>query len=135
LARELTYHQSKARTINMAAETAPLATDVLPKADETPLSPIESGQKLEKLLKNRSDRDELVDRNVLKSVNLAPALAAQKEQLERSMLENKLGDALSKRPPPSELVKEGILQENEAPPEVSTDRLQGDKPSVSSAAA
>lgn len=41
---------------------------------------------------------------------VAPALQAAKERLERSQLEDKLGQALQHRPKAEELVKEGILQ-------------------------
>ncbi|KAJ3814151.1 hypothetical protein F5876DRAFT_73237 [Lentinula aff. lateritia] len=47
---------------------------------------------------------------------IAPSLVAAKEKLQRSQLEDKLGQALQQRPKPEELVKEGILLEEEAPP-------------------
>jgi len=76
----------------------------------------ETMQKLERRLKERPEKSELVERNILKDPKVAPALLANKEKLERSQLEDKLEHALQKRPKPEELVKEGILQENEAPP-------------------
>ncbi|KAJ3733662.1 hypothetical protein DFJ43DRAFT_1153260 [Lentinula guzmanii] len=42
---------------------------------------------------------------------IAPSLIAAKEKLQRSQLEDKLGQALQQRPKPEELVKEGILLE------------------------
>jgi len=72
-------------------------------------------KKLEQRLQQRPEKAELVDRNILKGGEVAPALQAAKEQLERSQLEDKLGHALQRRPKPEELVKEGILQPEEAP--------------------
>jgi len=68
---------------------------------------------LEKKLKTRPEKNELVDRNILKEDNVAPALQAAKEKLLRSQLEDKLDHALQARPKPEELVKEGILREDE----------------------
>jgi len=80
----------------------------------------ETAAKLEKRLKERPDRDELVERNILKDSKVAPALAATKAKLQRSQLEDKLDSALAKRPPAEQLVQEGILQETEAPPSSSS---------------
>ncbi|KAL7010335.1 hypothetical protein EMMF5_000358 [Cystobasidiomycetes sp. EMM_F5] len=41
---------------------------------------------------------------------VAPALQAAQKELERSQLQDKLGQALHTRPTPQELVKEGILE-------------------------
>ncbi|EIM81095.1 uncharacterized protein STEHIDRAFT_125364 [Stereum hirsutum FP-91666 SS1] len=70
---------------------------------------------LEKKLGERPEKSELQERNILKDDKVAPALQAAKEKLERSQLEDKLDNALQKRPKPEELVKEGILQADEAP--------------------
>jgi len=72
--------------------------------------------KLEQKLAQRPDTQELRDRNILKNTTVAPALQAAQEKLQRSQLEDKLSDALAKRPRPEELIKEGILQPDEAPP-------------------
>ncbi|KAG9112298.1 hypothetical protein FRC07_007976, partial [Ceratobasidium sp. 392] len=90
------------------------------KPDETPLSPTtaEAKLKLERSLKERPEKKELVDRNILKGEHLvsfanssaAPALQAAQERLQRAQLENKLGHALQSRPKPEELVNEGILK-------------------------
>jgi hypothetical protein len=69
--------------------------------------------KLEKQLSARPEKNELVDRNILKEGTVAPALQAAKEKLQRSQLEDKLDHALQQRPTAQELVKEGILQEDE----------------------
>jgi len=75
----------------------------------------ETLQALEKQLSHRPDRQELQDRNILKEGNIAPALQAAREQLQRSQLEDKLDQKLLQRPKPEELVKSGILKADEAP--------------------
>jgi len=70
---------------------------------------------LEKKLQQRPEKDELVNRNILKEGKVAPALQAAKERLERSQLEDKLETALKSRPKQEELVKDGILLPEEAP--------------------
>jgi len=77
----------------------------------------ETLKNLEKRLSARPDKQELVNRNVLKDdKGVAPRLIAAKEQLERSQLEDKLDHALQQRPKAEKLVKEGILTADEAPP-------------------
>ena len=85
--------------------------------DETPLSPRseEAKLKLEKSLKERPEKKELVDRNILKDSTVAPALQAAHDRLQRAQLENKLEHALQARPDPEKLVNEGILQKDEVP--------------------
>jgi len=75
----------------------------------------ETLEALEKRLAIRPDRQELQDRNILKEGNVAPALQATREQLQRSQLEDKLDQKLLHRPKPEELVKSGILMPDEAP--------------------
>ncbi|KAK0212987.1 hypothetical protein DFS33DRAFT_86599 [Desarmillaria ectypa] len=90
---------------------------------------------LEKRLSERPDKNELVERNILKGTSIvasdvflspteyrlsddkgiAPALVAAKEKLQRSQLEDILDHALQQRPKVEELVKGGILLESEAP--------------------
>ncbi|KAI0048312.1 hypothetical protein FA95DRAFT_1099439 [Auriscalpium vulgare] len=67
-------------------------------------------QSLEKRLGQRPDRQELEGRNILKEGNVAPALQAAREQLQKSQLQDKLDQALLQRPKPEELVKGGILK-------------------------
>ncbi|KAH9176667.1 hypothetical protein EDB89DRAFT_88247 [Lactarius sanguifluus] len=78
----------------------------------------ETLQALEKRLSQRPDRQELQDRNILKEGNVAPALQAARDQLQRSQLEDKLDQKLLHRPKPEELVKSGILQADEAPTDI-----------------
>ncbi|KAH9455353.1 hypothetical protein MJO28_012300 [Puccinia striiformis f. sp. tritici] len=90
---------------------------------ETPVVPIDTSdigisetektKKLEKLLADRPDKTELIEKNVLKPGNLAPSLQAKQAELEKSQLEDKLNAALAHRPDPEILVKEGILTEEE----------------------
>lgn len=75
----------------------------------------ETLQTLEKRLSQRPDKQELQDRNILKEGNVAPALQAARDQLQRSQLEDKLDQKLLHRPKPEELVKSGILKPDEAP--------------------
>jgi len=70
---------------------------------------------LEKQLGSRPNKDELVDRNILKGDSVAPALQAAKERLEKAQLQDKLAHALQERPKAEELVQEGILQPDEVP--------------------
>jgi len=75
----------------------------------------EAIQKLERQLQQRPEKSELKDKNILKDDRVAPALQAAKEQLARSQLQDKIGQAIGNRPKPEELVKEGILQPEEVP--------------------
>ncbi|CAE6480595.1 unnamed protein product [Rhizoctonia solani] len=88
------------------------------KPDESPLSPrsAEAKLKLEKGLKERPEKQDLVDRNILKDSKVAPSLQAAQEKLQRAQLEDKLGKALESRPKPEELVDHGILTKDEVPP-------------------
>ncbi|KAL5485207.1 hypothetical protein ACEPAI_7849 [Sanghuangporus weigelae] len=70
---------------------------------------------LEKQLAQRPDKHELIERNILKDDRVAPALQAAREQLEKSQLQDRLEHAITNRPKPEELVKEGILLPDEAP--------------------
>jgi len=72
--------------------------------------------KLDKALGHRPEKQDLVDRNILKDDKVAPALQAAKEQLERAQLQDKIDHGLQNRPKPDDLVKKGILQADEAPP-------------------
>jgi len=76
----------------------------------------QTAEKLERHLNQRPEKYDLIERNILKEDNVAPALQAAKERLQRSQLEDKLEHALQQRPKPEELVKDGILKESEIPP-------------------
>jgi len=77
------------------------------------ISETEKTRKLEKLLAERPEKNELIEKNVLKPGNLAPALQAKQAELSKSQLEDKLNAALAHRPEPEKLVQEGILTEEE----------------------
>ncbi|CAG7854756.1 SubName: Full=Uncharacterized protein {ECO:0000313/EMBL:CCA66339.1} [Serendipita indica DSM 11827] len=85
-------------------------------ASNTHPIPQSTKEALEKALNRRSEREELIERNILPSSNVAPALQAAQKALERSQLENSLEHKLQKRPTAAELVKEGILEKDEVPP-------------------
>ncbi|KIJ67672.1 hypothetical protein HYDPIDRAFT_83104, partial [Hydnomerulius pinastri MD-312] len=78
-------------------------------------------QTLERRLSNRPEKERLQDRNILKDDNVAPALQAAKEKLQRSQLEDKLSQALQQRPKPEELVDRGIISKGERKPYPITD--------------
>ncbi|KAK2467779.1 hypothetical protein APHAL10511_000074 [Amanita phalloides] len=70
--------------------------------------------KLEKQLNERPDKQELIERNILKDdKGIAPSLIAAREKLQRSRLEDTLDHALQRRPTVEELVKQGILEDDE----------------------
>ncbi|KAI0779838.1 hypothetical protein C8Q74DRAFT_718925 [Fomes fomentarius] len=117
----------------IASSEAPVPQKPKPERKQS-FDPAATAQ-LEKSLAHRPDKNALIERNILKGMSLtigmmwylglrgrraddsvAPALQAAKEKLQRSQLEDKLEHALQARPKPEELVKEGILKEDEIPP-------------------
>ncbi|KAH7908415.1 hypothetical protein BJ138DRAFT_1157659 [Hygrophoropsis aurantiaca] len=84
-------------------------SDTQPRAPERRGSSLdqETVESLERRLSHRPDKDELMDRNILKDDSVAPALQAAKEKLQRSQLEDKLSHALQQRPKPEELMEKG----------------------------
>jgi RPEL repeat len=86
---------------------------------------------LKKSLEKRPERTDLIERtspygppcsllilisgNILPESNAAPALQAQQRELQKHMRKDSLEKHLQTRPKPDELVKEGILQEDESP--------------------
>lgn len=87
-----------------------------PKPVRKPTLDPETVNKLDKAISHRPEKQELVDRNILKDDNIAPALQAARDQLQRAQLEDKLDHELQNRPKADELVKKGILDADEAPP-------------------
>ena len=53
--------------------------------------------------------------NILPDSTAAPGILAQQKSLDRHMRADSLEQKLQARPKPDELVKEGILEENENP--------------------
>ncbi|KIO32287.1 hypothetical protein M407DRAFT_241536 [Tulasnella calospora MUT 4182] len=100
-----------------AVTSAEPASDTPQPGGETDESPQvgDAKQKLERKLSLRPERDELVERNILKNTSVAPSLQAAQADLERARLEDKLEQKLQARPKPDELVKEGILNADEVP--------------------
>jgi hypothetical protein len=66
-------------------------------------------ERLEKLLKNRSDAKELQEKNILKGSNVAPALQAAQIELQKAQLEDKLEGRLDRRPERDDLERRGIV--------------------------
>ncbi|KAF3069813.1 hypothetical protein GL218_07985 [Daldinia childiae] len=89
--------------------------------DETPISPIrpngERRNSLEQHLKQRPDRSELIERNILPASNVAPGLQEKQRELARHMRADSLNDKISHRPPPEKLIKDGVLHEDPRSPE------------------
>ncbi|KAI1209796.1 uncharacterized protein F4807DRAFT_467612 [Annulohypoxylon truncatum] len=84
--------------------------------DETPISPIrpnnERRNSLEQHLKQRPDRSELVEKNILPASTAAPGLQEKQKELERHMRADSLNEKISHRPPPEKLISEGVLHED-----------------------
>ncbi|PWN46488.1 hypothetical protein IE53DRAFT_322880, partial [Violaceomyces palustris] len=57
------------------------------------------------------EREDLVQKGILKDQHVAPALQAKLSELERSQLENKIGKSIASRPAPEQLRAQGILKE------------------------
>ncbi|KAJ2130845.1 hypothetical protein GGF48_001832, partial [Coemansia sp. RSA 921] len=68
---------------------------------------------LDKKLKLRSTRQELVDHHVLLDTTAAPSLQAKQAQLQMNMIEDTLDKKLVDRPPRDKLVEQHILNEDE----------------------
>ncbi|KAI1077584.1 hypothetical protein F5B20DRAFT_550669 [Whalleya microplaca] len=92
-----------------------------PIVDETPISPIlpnrERKNSLEQHLRQRPDRSELVEKNILPASNAAPSLLEKQKELAKHMRADSLNDKISHRPPPEKLLKEGLLHEDPRSPE------------------
>ena len=73
--------------------------------DDSPISPIERRNSLEKHLQTRPDPQDLKDRNILKDTSAAPALQQAQQDLERHQAEDALRHKLEKRPQKEELVE------------------------------
>jgi len=87
-----------------------------PKPVRKPTLDQDTVDKLDKAIGHRPEKQDLVDRNILKDDRVAPALQAAKEQLQRAQLEDKIDQGLLTRPKADDLIKKGILQAEEAPP-------------------
>jgi hypothetical protein len=87
-----------------------------PAVDETPISPTRQAparkNSLEQHLKQRPDRSELVEKNILPASTAAPGLQEKQKELEKHMRADSLNDKISHRPPPEQLLKEGVLHDD-----------------------
>ncbi|KAI1811822.1 hypothetical protein GGS20DRAFT_74303 [Poronia punctata] len=88
--------------------------------DETPISPVRtsSGRKmsLEQHLKQRPERSELVDKNILPLSTAAPVLQEKQKELAKHMRADSLNEKISHRPSPDKLMKEGVLHDDPRSP-------------------
>ncbi|KAI1407604.1 RPEL repeat protein [Hypoxylon sp. FL1857] len=100
----------------MADENKPQSS-----VDETPISPVRQSKErrnsLEQHLKQRPDRSELVEKNILPASTAAPGLQEKQRELERHMRADSLNDKISHRPSPEKLIKDGVLHEDPRSPE------------------
>ncbi|KAL8708583.1 MAG: hypothetical protein Q9220_006518 [cf. Caloplaca sp. 1 TL-2023] len=88
------------------------------KVDETPISPIERRNSLEKHLQMRPDAKDLKDRHILLDTNAAPSLQLAALELERQRATDSLKKGLEKRPERDELVERNILPDSTAAPAI-----------------
>jgi len=95
----------------------PTAGDEGAKDESSVMSPgsPETRKAMERKLSLRPERNELVEKNILKNTSVAPSLQAAQAELERAQLEDQLESKLQRRPTVDELVKEGILNADEIP--------------------
>ncbi|TGJ82801.1 hypothetical protein E0Z10_g5956 [Xylaria hypoxylon] len=100
----------------MATQENPSAT-----VDHTPISPVATarGRKmsLEQHLKDRPERAELVDKNILPESHAAPSLQEKQKELAKHMRADSLNDKISHRPSPEQLLKNGVLHDDPRSPE------------------
>ncbi|KAI0876970.1 hypothetical protein GGS24DRAFT_498409 [Hypoxylon argillaceum] len=95
-----------------------MATQENPSAavDETPISPVAAGRgrkmSLEQHLKQRPDRSELVDKNILPDSTAAPGLQEKQKELAKHMRADSLNEKISHRPSPDQLLKNGVLHDD-----------------------
>jgi len=84
--------------------------------DETPISPIERRNSLEKHLQHRPDVQDLKNRHILLNTNAAPSLQATQLALEREQATDSLRKHLERRPEREALVERNILPDSTAAP-------------------
>ncbi|KAI9888050.1 MAG: hypothetical protein M1823_000172 [Watsoniomyces obsoletus] len=81
------------------------------KVDETPISPVERRNSLEKHLQQRPDPKELKDRHILLDTNAAPSIQSTALELERQLAADSLKKGLQHRPDMDELLKRNVLHD------------------------
>ncbi|MCJ1481359.1 hypothetical protein MMC06_001516 [Schaereria dolodes] len=84
--------------------------------DETPISPVERRNSLEKHLQTRPDPKDLKDRHILLDTNAAPSLQSAAQELERQRATDSLKKGLGRRPEREELIERNILPDSTAAP-------------------
>ncbi|KAI9865416.1 MAG: hypothetical protein M1813_002306 [Trichoglossum hirsutum] len=86
--------------------------------DESPISPIERRNSLERHLQHRPDARELKDKHILLDTKAAPSLQATAYELERQRATDSLKKGLERRPEREELVERNILPNSTAAPAI-----------------
>ncbi|THH00893.1 hypothetical protein EW026_g1692 [Hermanssonia centrifuga] len=110
-------------------EPAAATTAIPPRPQRKMSVDLETLETLEKRLTQRPEKQELMERNILKGKRrcvrllhllicfamlddkVAPSLQAARDQLKKSQLQDKLDQALLQRPKREELVEGGILKD------------------------
>ncbi|MCJ1376379.1 hypothetical protein MMC20_007621 [Loxospora ochrophaea] len=98
-----------------------------PSIDESPISPIERRNSLEKHLQTRPDPQDLKDRHILLDTNAAPALQAAAQDLERQRATDSLKKGLERRPDREELIERNILPDSTAAPALQSQQRELEK--------
>ncbi|PSS37877.1 hypothetical protein PHLCEN_2v345 [Hermanssonia centrifuga] len=99
------------QNINTTVEPAAATTAIPPRPQRKMSVDLETLETLEKRLTQRPEKQELMERNILKDDKVAPSLQAARDQLKKSQLQDKLDQALLQRPKREELVEGGILKD------------------------
>ncbi|KAI9807831.1 MAG: hypothetical protein M1825_005136 [Sarcosagium campestre] len=86
------------------------------RVDESPISPVQRRDSLEKHLQHRPDPQDLKDKHILLDTNAAPALQSAAFELERQRATDNLKKGLEKRPERDELIERNILPDSTAAP-------------------
>jgi len=109
-----------------ATVSSPVAESPAPQPDETPIDPTNAKHRLERQLSNRPEKQELVEKNILKNTNVAPALHAKQEDLKRAQIGDKIDNMLQNRVRALSGAETPPLQPDETPidPTVSAAKLE-----------
>ncbi|KAF8924815.1 hypothetical protein BGZ58_001400 [Dissophora ornata] len=110
--REDIVRQSSSSPANIAIKRQP-PTDT---AAATHAEHVKAAQELNKLLQERPEPAELVEKNILKDPKVAPALQQHAEELKKAQLEDVLTHKIENRPGPKELIEHNILHETTVAP-------------------
>eukprot|EP00158_Paraphelidium_tribonemae_P006758 Partr_v1_DN27961_c1_g1_i1_m11684 putative RPEL repeat protein len=76
---------------------------------KTKPSPIVGKKKIEEFVAKRPNKEELLDKNILKSGAVAPGLASKQSELEKSKVKDTINSHLTARPTTDHLVEQNVL--------------------------